>query len=1288
MGIVGSVKNGMRKIFGSRNDRVVKGYRKRVEHINAKEGEIRKLSDGELKDIAKDLAKRIKAEGKSADSMYEAFAIMRESLDRNVGIRNIFNPLHSEGFDAGRLSGAAREVYEKVLKDIEGTEPEEVKGQDEAAPAWLVVDIPVVLYEAVRELYPESRPPFRCRPFDVQLIGGMVLSEGTVAEMKTGEGKTIVAPLACFMAVTEGLKCHVVTVNDYLVQRDRDWVFPAFYKLGVTVGAIHPHHQQDEEDKREAYRCNITYGTNSEFGFDYLRDNMKLSKREQMQDRRDFCIVDEVDSILIDEARTPLIISGPAHDDAPQYAKANNVAEKLAVLQAEANRETAAKLKGNENYASEAARRWKQPTGTIEKAIAKFNDLGPQFLEEKEADYIGHTQYYVVKPEQKQAYMTPAGVAEAQKVIGSRFYVVGEDMAWDHLINNAIKAHAVYEKDKEYVVQNGEVIIVDEFTGRLMIGRQWSDGLHQAVESKESKHGVKIQEETQTLATITIQNFFKLYSRLAGMTGTAETEATEFHEIYKMDVVAIPTNKPVVRDDFNDLIFLTQAAKWNAIVDEIKEVSDQGRPVLVGTTSVEKSEMVSQLLTKRHNMEHSVLNAKQHEKEAHIVEGAGHQHEVGKKGKMAGNVTIATNMAGRGTDIKLTEEVRDAGGLHIVGTERHEARRIDNQLRGRAGRQGDPGSSRFFISMEDDLMKLFAGKATMRALSMLGMKDDDAIEHPWITKSVSRAQRKVEERNFQIRKSLLEYDEVMDHQRHSFYSTRQAVLEGKGIKALIFDYIAEAVEDACAKYIANDFVPTQVSEAVKAVLGVNIDPKRLDLDGVKEAKKLILSDAKAEVRQDIEINVGEYMSHDYEKEDWDLEGLSRWARNRFDVDMGVRKLREMEPEDVIGELTEAAHGMIDDKNLDVLEKFYEPLYGEGELANWVEHQFGIEFEAEELKPLRNELEANAQQRIAELIYQRAEELYQRREIEYPVEFVLDMAFGAAQEGGEAGAWAVEQLVVWANQRYEMGWTLDDLGRLETGEKIHGALVEAAREWNGSKVEAWVDGVVRQTKDAQKLSNQFEERWGKALDVEQLEEVTDEAEVVREYVNEEARGMLRLELTQLEQYVLLQILDQIWKDHLYAMDQLKDGIGLRGFAEKDPKIEYKAEGARMFQRMLQSIRDQVTDTIFKARLTADYEMRDRWANQQASHQVAEGSGVTAGMMTDEQRADLAAAQAAGGGEDEVQVVETIRKTGPDYGRNDRVVVKRRGTGEEQVVKFKKAEGMLGDGWEVVGLAEEA
>jgi preprotein translocase subunit SecA len=1250
MAILNLLTAPIRKVFGTRNDRFVKAFRRRVELVNAFEPQVRKLADEQLRNRAQEIRSQITSgKVKAADAMYEAFAVMRESLDRNVGIRNIFNPALKEQFPVAKLSPHLQELYKQVDSAMQLTLATQVQGSEVQVPGWMQLDIPNELHEAVREIYPESRPPFRCRPFDVQIIGGMVLSEGKIAEMKTGEGKTIVAPLACFMAVMEGLACHVVTVNDYLVQRDRDWVFPAFYRLGVTVGAIHPYHMQPEPLKKQMYQCDIVYGTNSEFGFDYLRDNMKTSVEEQVQRARAFCIVDEIDSILIDEARTPLIISGQHNTDAPQYLKANEVAEHLVMLQKAANQKTLAKIK-EPGFTADAANRHRVPAAQIEKIVSKFKDLGPDYLDDKEGEMIAHTQYYTMKKEQKQAHMTPLGVEQAQKLVGTRFYVVGNDMGWDHLINNALRAHVVYEKDREYVVNEGEVVIVDEFTGRMMIGRQWSDGLHQAVEAKESRNGVRIKEETQTLATITIQNFFKLYKRLAGMTGTAITEATEFMEIYDLDVVVIPTNRPIVRQDSEDLIFLTEKAKWNAILEEVREKAEAGRPVLVGTTGVDKSEMLSRMLTQKHSIEHEVLNAKNHAREAAIVAKAGHKH-VDKRGREMGNVTIATNMAGRGTDIKLLHEVVGAGGLHIVGTERHEARRIDNQLRGRAGRQGDPGSSRFFIAMEDDLMKMFAGATTMKALTVLGMKEDEAIEHRWITKSVERAQRKVEERNYEIRKSLLEYDEVMEHQRNGFYGTRQKVLEGTAIKELIFEYIAEAIEDAVGRYMDASFVPTQVAEGVKSLFGVQIDAGKLRGHGVDDIENRIRSDARNDARQDIGVSVGEYMNDEIDPAEWDLAGLQQWAHTRYGVELRPSRLRDMNSQQVVDHLTEVAQQNIDSKPLDSLARYFEKDYALRELSEWAKNKFDLDVTVAELSA-GGATGADAQQKAAELIFKKAEEAYERREIEYPSQFVLETAFGAAAQGAEATAWAVDQLARWANHRFDMKWTPADVVK-HNGQQLHEVFFEASHQWHGPKLDAWVRDTLSGHPTDEMLIQRFGERWGVRLSDKDLAEA-DRAKMVRD----RALLVLRSELTQLERTVLLQILDQTWKDHLYAMDQLKDSIGLQAYAEKDPKIMYKAEGSRMFQEMLKLVRDKVTDLIFRARLTANVRVRNPYQNQQAEHQVIENTGVTAAaaleaaepaQASDEQKADLESARRAGSAER--AIVQQIKRHDAKVGRND-------------------------------------
>jgi preprotein translocase subunit SecA len=593
-------------------------------------------------------------------------------------------------------------------------------------------------FAAVREA---ARRTVNMRHFDVQLIGGMVLHEGKIAEMATGEGKTLVATLAAYLNALTGEGVHVVTVNDYLARRDADWMGPIYRFMGLTVGVIQ--HDSSVQDRQIAYRSDITYGTNNEFGFDYLRDNMKYDLRDYVQTGHNFAVVDEVDSILIDEARTPLIISGPAEESTDKYYRIDRIIPRL----------------------------------------------------KKDSDYT-------VDEKANSVVLTDEGVSHAEHLLGIQNLYDPNNMDWLHHINQGLKAHALFDRDVDYMVKDGQVIIVDEFTGRLMPGRRYSDGLHQALEAKE---GVKIESENQTLATITLQNYFRMYKKLAGMTGTADTEAVEFGKIYKLDVMVIPTNKQLTRISNPDVVYRTEKEKFSAVVDEIKQMHETGRPSLVGTVSIEKSERLSNLL-KRTGIKHVVLNAKYHEKEAEIVAQAGQR----------GAVTIATNMAGRGTDIVLGEGVAQLGGLHIVGTERHEARRIDNQLRGRAGRQGDPGSSRFYLSLEDDLMRIFGSDRISGVMQRLGMEEGVPIEHKLVTRSIEHAQKQVETRNFEIRKHLLEYDDVMNKQREAIYGLRRKVLEETSHS----EYILELVEDIL-KYQIEQRIPERS------------DPRDWDLEGLE-----------------------------------------------------------------------------------------------------------------------------------------------------------------------------------------------------------------------------------------------------------------------------------------------------------------------------------------------------------------------------------------------------------------------------------------------------------------------
>lgn len=646
----------IKSIFGTKNDREIKKYFKRVNEINFLESKYEKLSDEELKSEFAKLQDKVLNKHLSLDNaLVDVFAIVREVSKRVLNMRH----------------------------------------------------------------------------FDVQLIGGMVLHEGKIAEMKTGEGKTLVASLAVVLNAMSKKGVHVVTVNDYLAKRDAEQMGEIYKFLGFSVGVILSN-LHDDESKKIAYNSDITYGTNNEFGFDYLRDNMKYSLAEQVQREHNFVIVDEVDSILIDEARTPLIISGPTSRTLDGYIKANEVAKKM--------------QKG------EAA------TMPNEKASGDF----------------------VVDEKNRTILLTEAGISKAEKLFGVENLYSLDNAILAHQLDQALKAHNLFEKDVHYVLRENQVVIVDEFTGRLSEGRRFSEGLHQALEAKE---GVKIQEESQTLADITFQNYFRMYDKLAGMTGTAQTEATEFSQIYSLDVISIPTNLPVKRIDKNDLIYKTQDEKFKAVIADIKEANKKGQPVLIGTASIERSEVFHSMLVKE-RIAHHVLNAKNHEQEALIIADAG------KKGA----VTIATNMAGRGVDIKIDDEVRSLGGLYIIGTERHESRRIDNQLRGRAGRQGDPGMSRFYLSLEDNLLRIFGGDRIKSIMNRLGIAEGESIESSIVTRAVENAQKKVESMHFESRKHLLEYDDVANEQRKTIYKYRNELLdEDFNIRAKISQNIGEYV---------------------------------------------------------------------------------------------------------------------------------------------------------------------------------------------------------------------------------------------------------------------------------------------------------------------------------------------------------------------------------------------------------------------------------------------------------------------------------------------------------------
>jgi preprotein translocase subunit SecA len=981
-----------KRIFGTKNARVLKGMRPNVARIGELEPALKQKSDEELRAMTAEFRRRID-QGATLDSLLpEAFAVCREAGRRVLNMRH----------------------------------------------------------------------------FDVQLLGGMVLHSGTIAEMKTGEGKTLVATLACYLNALAGKGVHVVTVNDYLARRDAEWMGRIYGFLGMTTGVIV--HGLTDSERQHNYRCDITYGTNSEFGFDYLRDNMKDSIERYVQRELNYAIVDEVDSILIDEARTPLIISGPAEESADLYQKVNAVIPSL----------------------------------------------------RKDIDYT-------VDEKAHSAMMTDSGVDRVERKLAIGNLYDPQNISWLHHVTQALRAHTLYKRDVNYLIEDGHVIIVDEFTGRKMPGRRWSDGLHQAIEAKE---GVEIQEENQTLATISYQNYFRIYKKLAGMTGTADTEAEEFHKIYKLGVVVVPTNRPMIRNDAHDVVYKNEKGKFRAVIADIEDCHKRGQPVLVGTVSVEKSEVVASLLRKK-GIPHSVLNAKQHEREAHIVAQAGRK----------GAVTISTNMAGRGTDIILggnaefmgraevdpeaagqpgaevdqekfkvafakfkpqcdaeREEVLAAGGLHILGTERHESRRIDNQLRGRAGRQGDPGSSRFYLSLEDDLMRIFGAERITGLMERLGMEEDVPIEHPLINRAIENAQKKVEGHNFDIRKNLLEYDDVMNQQRKTIYALRRQVLEGRYAPEL-------SVEEKKAGKVAP--VPTESGKHTIESLTGSVRPM-----------------------------------------------LARM------VDDLTKPPAEPPPADGNGAPVAKTAIPLDP------DRFRSAIY----------RQFGAHLDVSGIVEDRTgTLDRLAGEVASSLVQQR--------------ERILDLSEEVLQE------------------------TLDE----HCPPNVH------AEEW-----------------DLDALSGAIKERFGfaptvrtdRVLEREPLAE-TIWSEV--EKIVEAREGEFTLPFfVYLSRYFLLEEIDQRWIEHLKAMEALREGIGLRGYGQKDPKQEYKKEGFVVFGAMMGNISRNVCEKLYHVQVRRD--------NEAVAQQIPEAKKRP--RRTVESGGGAAPAEAAAS-----EDPRPVRRAEPKVGRND-------------------------------------
>jgi preprotein translocase subunit SecA len=1127
-------------------------------------------------------------------------------------------------------------------------------------------DLLVEAFAACREAGRRFR---NMRHYDVQLLGGVILHGGNIAEMVTGEGKTLVATLPAYLNAIEGKGVHIVTVNDYLARRDMEWMAPIYNGLGLTVDAIWS--GMDPNERQQAYACDITYGTNNEFGFDYLRDNMKHAARgderypkhqQQAQGVLNYAIVDEVDNILIDEARTPLIISGPARDDISKYLKADKIARQLK----------------------------------------------PNI-------------HFEVKEKEHSAHLTDDGVREAERLAGVESFYTAGNMQWPHLIDNSLKAHHLYKLDVNYVVQQGKVVIVDEFTGRLMEGRQWSDGLHQAVEAKE---GVQIKEENQTLATITLQNFFKLYKKISGMTGTALTEAGEFWKIYKLDVIGVPTNRAMQRLEFSDMILRTEREKFSVIADEIErinryttvdtkngsrfigklvgedeksvtlelveertkeviprdkivDIQPPGRPILVGTVSIEKSERLSNLLNKR-GVQHAVLNAKQHKREAEIVAQAGR----------LGAVTIATNMAGRGTDIilggnadtmawaelqdkyasrldvphdeweqlvtkierreKMKEqgvEVKKIGGLHIVGTERHESRRIDLQLRGRCGRQGDPGSSRFFLSLEDDLMRIFAGEWVKNILTRLGMQDGEAIESRMVSRRIEGAQRKVEERNFEIRKNLLEYDEVMDEQRKRVYGYRQRILDGDNCRELIMEMMNEQIEEHMQAFLDSDYGSESYAAAAANLLNVQLEARDFRNANPEDAEKRARDEAYRLAETQIYDAIEENLPEEEEESEWNWEALAKWSNVRWSTNYRDRDLKKIGRGNLSEELIKNAHDAIGKIDLSDCVRLLDSDYGIKTACAWLHEKFGIELTPEEVANL-------SPQAFIDLALERARISYDERESEYPVLAGIYRFSSRSQAGQQLQR---DDLVEWARRRFNIDLSIDDF-KTKQRDEIRQMLVEWSRKNNikaneiAAEAQQRIDALFFESGSNITLG-QVTGHNGKLDGFSQwLREVCNtnltsadlsklDLQEARRKVAQLVEDRYRPEMRRMERAVLLQILDQAWKEHLLGMDHLRSSVGLRGYAQIDPKVEYKREGMRMFETMWSSVANYVTNLIFKMEQLDENFVGSTWVESAAIHESAPSTSDIAEQQ-----------QAAIQGSDTKQKLEPIRNREEKVGRN--------------------------------------
>ena len=1078
-------------------------------------------------------------------------------------------------------------------------------------------DLDDLLIEAFAVCREAARRTIGQRHYDVQLMGGAALHFGWVAEMKTGEGKTLVSTLPAYLNGLTGKGVHLVTVNDYLARRDAEWMGQIHRWLGLTVGLIIPGHRHSPAEKRVSYESDITYATNNEMGFDYLRDNMAQTKGDKVQQRgRNYCIVDEVDSILIDEARTPLIISGRVGDAAKLYYRFASIVRGL----------------------------------------------------ERDVDYEVEEDKRVVVP-------LEAGIDSVERALEVENIYDDVQANLVHQFTVALKAKELYKRDKDYIVQGGEVKIVDEFTGRILEGRRWSEGIHQAVEAKE---GVKIKEESQTLATITLQNFFKLYKKLGGMTGTAMTESEEFLKIYELDVVAIPTNRPMQRVNFPDNIYGTEKEKWDAVIQEIIEVHGTGRPVLVGTTSIELSEMLSHRLVRK-GVPHNVLNAKFHEREAEIVAQAGRKS----------GVTIATNMAGRGTDIILggnpehaaweelkatyssrldvpksewdgltkkiaeregmvaeSKAVMEIGGLHVVGTERHDSRRIDLQLRGRAGRQGDPGSSRFFISLDDKLMRLFAGDAVKRIMQWAGLKEGEPIVSSMVTRRIEGAQKKREEQHFDQRKNLLEYDEVMDEQRKRTYSYRQQILDGVDCRGLLLGMINDEIERWATQFLAKDYRWETIVGWVTQNLNLEIEPSDVRDLARPELEQYLRDEGERQgevlIYEQIDVDLPEDADS---KLDWNWMALSKWANRFFGLSLQDKDLRKFDREALGPALLAMAREGMARRDYAPLNEFLDPHFPNKSLSGWANFNFLLGIKAEELI-------GKEKPEIVKLLQERVRARYDEKEITFPVS--VGMHNFLAGDGKENERFNREKLARWANTRFRTEFVPEQFSEL-LSTQIHETLVTASRQFLGrrpdkEKVEARLNEILGpdseetnliSEKQIQELTKWVDAEHGLSLNEANLKKMNPSQ--VRIELLQGIEQVFRPEMRQTERSVLLEFLDTAWKDHLYFMGHLKQGIGFVGYAQKDPRTEYKREGRRAFLAMWDRVAEQVTQAVFRIEHESPAFVGSLWRITATEHDVAAPLPV-------ESKVDQLQTNAPEAGEEGKTIAPIVNDT-PRVGRND-------------------------------------